>query len=273
MSKGGQACVHFLKWALPKRNMRWAGFKKVRGQVCSRINKRLKELDLEDYNTYKAYLKDHQKEWEVFDQMTHITISKFFRDYESWKHLGQEILPALAQKAFEEKRNLRCWSAVCASGEEPYTLAILWKKIIAPDFPALIPEIIATDVDEHMLKRSYRACYEAGSLKELPDQWIVGVFNKEDSEYCLNKDYKNMVDLLQQDIRQEMPEGLFDIIFCKNLVAMYFTKELAVKLFRKIAQKLRNGGFLLLGNHEAFPVKEVKGIGIYSKGLNIYRKV
>lgn len=272
MSKGGPACVSFLKWALPKLDMRWEGYKKVRGQVCTRINKRLEELGMEGYDAYKDYLEEHEKEWQELDKMTHITISRFFRDKKQWDVLQHELLPDLIKKAKEENRPFRVWSAGCASGEEPYSFAVLWKHTVEPDHPDLDLKIIATDADEHMLKRAEDAKYTKGSLKEMPDEWKEQAFKKENDQYLLKGEYKKMVHFRQQDIRKEMPDVPFDIIFCKNLVAMYFNKALATELFQKISNRLISGGYLFLGNHEEFPIEGVEEIKEVEKGINLYRK-
>lgn len=272
MSKGNAACISFLKWALPVLNMRWEGYKKVRGQVCAKINKRLKELHMKDYEEYKSYLNKHQEEWTKLDGMMHITISRFFRDKKQWDVLQHNLLPELVKAAKEENRSFLVWSPGCASGEEPYSMAVLWKQAIEPMHPHVEPVIIATDADGHMLKRAEDAKYSKGSLKEMPVEWREKVFKKENGHYHLQHEYQEMVHFEQQDIRKEMPDGPFDIIFCKNLVAMYFNQKVSIKVFQKISDRLRKGGYLFLGNHEEFPLEGVEEIMKYDKGINLYRK-
>lgn len=255
MTKGSKACVSLLQWALPKLDMRWEGYKKVRGQVCTRINKRLQELDLEDYEEYKQYLEEHHDEWKTLDGMTHITISRFFRDKKQWDVLEHDLLPDLVEQA--ANRPLSVWCAGCAGGEEPYSFAILWKESV--DAPKVKLDLIATDADENMLKRAGEAVYAGSSLKEMPAEWKEKAFVQDNKAFHLKKEYREMVDFKKQDIRTEMPEGPFDIIFCKNLVAMYFEEQLAVKLFDKIAGRMRSGAFLFLGNHEEIPPWESRG--------------
>ena len=121
-------CVEFLQWCLPRLHMRWAGFRKVRSQVCKRIRRRLTSLGLEDLDAYQRYLETHAGEWPHLDAMCRITISRFYRDREVWESLRRRALPALAAAAGERGDGvLRAWSAGCASGEEPYTLNIFAK--------------------------------------------------------------------------------------------------------------------------------------------------
>lgn len=81
-----------------------------------------------------------------------------------------------------------------------------------------------------------------------------------------------MVNFQQQDIREQMPDGPIDIIFCKNLVDMYFEKSLSTRLFMFINARLNLGGLILLGNHESLNPQAIPGLQPKEKGLNIYYK-
>ncbi len=116
-------CVAFLQWALPRMHLRWPGFRKVRRQVCRRIQQRLQTLGLCDLRAYRDYLERHTEEWSVLDRMTPITISSFYRDKAVWDFLWHEVLEHLAVG----ESGLRAWSIGCASGEEPCTLMLAWR--------------------------------------------------------------------------------------------------------------------------------------------------
>ncbi len=120
-------CTEFLQWALPRLGMRWPGFRRVRGQVCKRLRRRMAELGLRDLADYRALLETHPEEWTRLDGLCRISISRFYRDQGVWRTLEREILPRLADRARARgETRLRIWSAGCASGEEPYTLALLF---------------------------------------------------------------------------------------------------------------------------------------------------
>ena len=264
-------CVGFLQWALPHVNMRWAGFRKVRKQVCKRVRRRMKELNLQDYAAYQSWLSDHEMEWEKFDTMCRIPISRFYRDWAVFDYLKDEGLPLLAQKAQEENRPLRIWSAGCASGEEPYTLSLIWNLVHKSIFHEVKLQIVATDIDEHMLHRSKTGCYSFGSLKALPREWLNEAFTKKDNDYCIHPEYGKNIEWLQQDIRKENPDGIFDLVLCRNLVAMYFETGLQVEVFERIRQCLRPGGLLVLGCHESLP-EGLEGFIVLEEKLNMYIK-
>ncbi len=272
MKNKEKLCTEFLKWALPQLGLRWEGYRRVKRQVCKRINARMASLRLGSFSCYKEYLANNPGEWSVLDEMTHISISRFFRDYKSWEMLSEKLLPELAARAIDENRPLRCWSAGCASGEEPYSLAILYYHKLIHSFPNLELQLIASDASSHLLERAEKACYPAGNVKDVPANWLQASFKKKNGEYCLNSNIKNKVTFLHQDIRNKIPEGQFDLVFCKNLVGMYFAKERAVEVFNLITLSIQPDGFLLTGNHEPVPVENISGMQIYNRGLNIYHK-
>jgi chemotaxis protein methyltransferase CheR len=255
-------CIAFLQWALPRLGMRWAGFRKVRGQVCKRIKRRIEELRLSGCDEYRVVLEAEPHEWRVLDSFCRVTISRFYRDRGVFQLIGDRLLPELAitvgQRARaagapHRDRVLRCWSAGCASGEEPYTLAILWQLHHPERLPGIRLDVIATDADEALLQRARTACYPASTLRELPAEWVEIAFEPRDGELCLRPPFREGVHLSQQDIRFAMPAGPFHLLLCRNLVFTYFEPALQARLLSAILEKLLPGGFLVLGAHEELP--------------------
>ncbi len=165
-------CVAFLQGHLPRLGLRWPGFRKVRGTVCKRLRRRLRELGLDDLDAYAAYLAVRPEEWARLDAVCRIPISRFYRDREVFQTLRTQVLPQLAQRVADEgEQEVRAWSAGCASGEEPYSLRIVWAKTVQRRVQGVRLVITATDSEPTMLERAERACHSAGSLKDLPQQW------------------------------------------------------------------------------------------------------
>lgn len=247
-------CVKFLQWALPQCHMRWKGFRKVRRQVCKRVNRRVGELGLPDIESYKAYLADNREEWKILDHFCRITISRFYRDPIVFDYLGAEVLPALAHSIIEENSKvIRVWCAGCASGEEPYTFALIWHYKILPLFPALHLEIIATDIDPVVIERAEKGCYRQNSLNNLPSEWVVNAFDQHNDLFSLKPPFKESVLFLNLDVRKESPAGFFHMIFCRNLVFTYFDSELQQSVLHTFHDKLADRGVLISGTHEMIP--------------------
>lgn len=266
-------CVAFLQANLPRLQLRWPGFRKIRRIVCKRIDRRLKELGLSGIVPYRAYLESHPAEWKVVDAFCRIPISRFYRDRGVFQFLEQEALSRLAERAIADgEAALRCWSVGCASGEEPYTLAILWKHAFAFRFPLLAIRILATDAEPEMVVRAERGCYLASSLKELPEAWRSEAFVPFGEEFCIKPAYRKGLTFLLQDIREAAPEGPFHLILCRNLLFTYFDETLQRKLLNTILDRLVPGGAFVIGRTENLPEGDF-GLEAWSKRAGVYRKV
>ncbi len=267
-----QACIAFLKWCLPELELRWSGYRKVRRLVGKRLKRRLVELGLADLDAYRALLLRDPGEWTRLDAMCRIPISRFYRDRRVFDTIGRQLLPEAAEATLNRGSNVvRCWSAGCASGEEPYTLALLWRFIVAADRPRLGFTLIATDMDETMLRRAEAACYARSSLKDVPPEWIAQAFAPSGALLCLLPEFRREVRFVLQDIRRSMPDGPFDLILCRNLVFTYFDEALQRRLLGQMTERLQPRGFLVLGAHETLPA-EGTDLTAIAHGLPIYRR-
>lgn len=264
-------CVEFLQRALPRLSLRWSGFRKVRKQVCKRLSRRLRDLGLTDGAAYAAYLEAHPAEWARLDAMCRISISRFWRDRGVFEALAEHVLPDLAQSAERSgTAALRVWSAGCASGEEPYSLSILWSSRLASRFPAVALDIVASDADAGLLARAARAVYPRGCVRELPATLVAAAFEDCDGALRLRAAYRSPVRFLCQDIRQAMPDGPFDLILCRNLAFTYFDAGLQRELLAGLTDRLRPGGYLVVGAHEALP-QPTAGFAQIEGALPIYQ--
>ncbi len=265
-------CVEFLKWSLPHLRMRWQGFRKVRGQVCKRIDRRIAELGLPDAAAYRIYLERNCSEWEKLDSLCTVTISRFYRDREMFRFLEQEVLPALCRDAQAlGARELRSWSIGCASGEEPYTLSLLWDLVMANRFPALSFTVHATDIDPGMVERAEAGCYRSGSFVGLPAEWRAHAFIRKGELSCIRDQVKHRVTFLVQDIRKIAPEERFHLMLCRNLAFTYFEPELQQEVLDRLSGRLLPGGALVIGIHETLP-EGSGGLAPWPGGRGIYRK-
>lgn len=263
-------CVEFLKWALPTLELRWAGFLRVRRQVCRRLSRRIQELRLADVSAYRYYLSTHPEEWLVLDHLCSIPISRFFRDRIVFEALSRDILPTLAASAIEHNAaRLLCWCAGCASGEEPYSLSILWETQVRDRFPELRFVITATDSNPHLLERARAGRYRRSSVREVPSALQERAFTRHNQDVVLRPEFRERIQFALQDIRDTIPTGPFDIITCRNLVFTYFDASLQRRTLERILASLRRGGALLIGLKEHLP--DGQELDDWAAELGIYR--
>jgi chemotaxis protein methyltransferase CheR len=126
-------------------------------------------------------------------------------------------------------------------------------------------------VDEHLLERARTACYSKSSLRELPAAWLDQTFDRSNHLYCLRDRWKACVAICHQDIRREQPPGLFDLILCRNAAFTYFSDAVQRGVLDRIAERLREDGFLVIGRHESLPTtvpsfESTGTLGMYRKG-------
>jgi chemotaxis protein methyltransferase CheR len=237
---------------LPQIDLRWPGFRKVRKQVCKRFARRIRDLQLSGFAAYRARLETDPTEWQIVDECCHITISRFFRDRGVFEFLRSRVLPEIASRAEQEARNACIWSAGCASGEEPYTLRILWDVEIVRACPGASLAIVATDIDEMMLNRAREGCFAATSLRELPLHLVSEAFDRRGQSLCVKPRFRRGIDFLHQDLRAETPAGRFDLILCRYVAFTYFAPPLQERVLGRMTEKLLPGGYLAIGTHEGF---------------------
>lgn len=247
-------CVDFLEWALPRLHLRWPGFRRVRRQVCRRIDRRRAALGLADIAAYRVLLEASPDEWAELDQLCRVTISRFARDRAVWADLVIDVLPRLARAASVAGRtSVRAWSAGCGAGEEPFTLAIAWELAVAPHWPGIVLDVIATDIDDVQLGRAAIGRFPEGTLHELPDDWRRAAFDHVQGDERLRERYRDRVRFARHDVRAVPPDGPFDLVLCRNLAFTYFDEPLQRRVAGAIRAVLRTGGVLVVGVHERVP--------------------
>jgi chemotaxis protein methyltransferase CheR len=207
----------------------------------------------------------------VLDALCTVSISRFYRDRVVFDCLGDTVLPSLpAHVATCTDPTVRAWSAGCASGEEPYTLSLIWAQRIHSQFPRAAFSVVATDLDQTLLDRARVACYTRSSVRELPPAWIDEAFVQRDGTYCLRDRWKTGIEFRQQDIRADQPSGPFHLVLCRNVAFTYFEQTVQRDIAERLAQQTAADGFLVVGRHELLPsgtpfVSHVPGLGIYRR--------
>jgi chemotaxis protein methyltransferase CheR len=228
-------------------------------------------LGLDSPRAYRAFLVAHAEEWHRLDAMCRIPISRFYRDAAVFQALEAVVLPCLARRAIaRDARVIRCWSAGCASGEEAYTLSIVWHLSVQPEFPTLDIGILGTDANETMLHRANDASYASGSVKELPARYRERAFAIRENQYCVRNAIRANVKFKLQDIREDLPAGPFDLVLCRNAVFTYFQPIVQRQTLSRIGSRLTEGAILVIGGHEHLPAGTEGYVPMCGK-LPIYR--
>ena len=181
-----------------------------------------------------------------------VSISRFFRDRKLWEILEKAILPELVQK---DEEKISAWSAGCASGEEVYSLKILWEQLRGS--LSLLPElqITGTDLNPNYLERARAGLYPLSSLKEVPKGLRSVYFHKaaEGEHYAVKAEIRGGITWKPHCLLSDPPGSKFHLIFLRNNLLTYYKDELIRSPLGKVMGCLSDGGFLCIGGHEKLP--------------------
>ena len=189
---------------------------------------------------YDAMILDATLSTEFIDRIT-INVSEFYRNPQRWDVLRDKVIPKLAK----EKRNLRIWSAACSTGEEPYSLAILFRE----HFSHLTPTIIATDIDDNALDHAKQGVYSEQALKNIPKSKKSKYFTYNNNQYRVENELKKFITFDKHNLlKDDYPKNI-DLIVCRN-VLIYFTDEAKQNIYNGFSHSLASDGILFVGSTE-----------------------
>lgn len=214
--------------------------------IKRRIAARIRTLSFIDPEGYLELLKSSGEERERLLEALTIHVSQFYRNPSTFAVLEKKVLPDLLQQARENKRKLRVWSAGCAGGEEPYTIALLCAKLFQSGD---LLSIVGTDISADILQRAKQARFNPSRLAEVPAEVLKDNFICQDNGYQLTEDIQEKVRFFRHDILSEQPNFRVDLILCRNLL-IYFSRPQQELIIRSLAQALQPGGYLVLGRAE-----------------------
>ncbi len=198
---------------------------------------------------YLGYLEAHPEEEQRLIADFLIKVTRFFRDPALYARLREDVIPELVSAAREEGRELRFWSAGCATGEGAYSLALLVTEAVAGLAHPPSVRIFATDLDETALEFARRGVYPAAALTEVPPETVARSFTERDGAFEVNKAVRGLIVFGTHDLAVRPPFPHTDLVLCRN-VLIYFTGALQRRALDLFAYSLREGGVLVLGKSE-----------------------
>ncbi|HET6363726.1 MAG: CheR family methyltransferase [Nitrospirota bacterium] len=241
-----------------------------------RLMRRLEQRQLRSFEEYYHFLRyDRKREEELAVLVDNLTTNEtyFFRESPQLRAFSEEILPEL-RETLADRKVIRIWSAGCSTGEEPYTIAILllesgdWWR----DWQV---EILGSDINQRVLHTARKGVYKKSAHRVTSPEMLAKYFIEEEKgnyriadrvRELVSFSYLNLLDPYKTSLISNM-----DIIFCRNVI-IYFDKEAKKKVIESFYEKLRKGGYLLLGHSEslinisnAFALRTLKNDMVYQK--------
>jgi chemotaxis protein methyltransferase CheR len=221
------------------------------------LNARIFETNVNSRADYSDFLEQNSDEARILIDNLNISYSLFFRNSLTYSVLEKIILPGLFfRKKSQRQKEIRIWSAACASGQEPYSLAILLEELKNGNNGDVNYRIFATDLSEFQVSEAERAYYSSDAIANINLARIQNWFKKSGDNYVIKPELKKNIDFSVFDLfsdQLDCPSGSifgdFDIVVCANLLFYYKKKDQEI-LIDKVANCLTNGGYLVTGETE-----------------------
>lgn len=222
------------------------------------IGKRLAATGCHDLGEYLACLRQDGPELDRLIDLITVNVSWFFRDSLTFELIADRILPAMVrEKARTGDPSLRVWSAGCARGEEPYSMAILIHDLLEREGRRIDLHLLATDIDAGALEDAKEALYPPSALEQVKHRLLVKYFTQEGASFRLIPEIRDMVRFSRYDMldrKHAVPPdsvfGDFDLVLCRNLL-IYFNPEYKARILERLHAALAWNGCLVLGEAEA----------------------
>lgn len=218
--------------------------------IYRRIERRMGLHQIDTIGHYVRFLRENPKEIELLFKELLIGVTSFFRDPAAWEYLAKEVMPALL--ALRSAGGvLRAWVPACSTGEEAYSLAMVFSEAMEPFKPVrnISLQIFATDLDREAIEKARLGAYPDNIAADVSPERLRRFFIKEDTGYRVSKEIREMVVFAPQNIISDPPFTKLDVLSCRNLL-IYLSPDLQKQLIPLFHYILNPGGVLFLGSAE-----------------------
>ena len=239
------------------------------GFLRRRLDVRLKARGVSTYPEYARLLESDPAEFHALLATFSINVTEFFRDFEFYQAFYEKIVPEIYSRAKDGE--VKAWSAGCASGEEPYSIAMLFAEA-ANTIGRFRGRVIATDVSSKALERAKTGTYAQASIENVPKDMFGRHFVRtQDGQYQVSAKVRSLVSFEIGNLSTMSAPQQVDVIFCRN-VLMYFDKDTQYSIEQKFHKSLKPGGYFILGQSEALMGESTKLFETVMPKERIYRK-
>ena len=221
-----------------------------RNTLYRRIERRMGIHQIDKMAAYVRYLQENSQELDLLFRELLIGVTSFFRDPEVWKQLGEQAIPALLAGR-DPAQSLRAWVPGCSTGEEAYSLAMVFKEAAEQTTPkgSHALQVFATDLDRDAIDKARQGLFPPNIAADISPERLNRFFTKTDQGYHVRKEIREMVIFAPQNLIMDPPFTKLDLLTCRNLL-IYLTPEVQKKLIPLFHYSLNPGGILLLGGAE-----------------------
>ena len=231
-----------------RRGVDFRNYKKT--SLRRRIARRMEAVGAESFAAYHAFLEAHPQEFVGLLNTVLINVTSFFRDAEAWEALRGEAIPRLlARDRTRGDGHLRVWSVGCATGEEPYSLAMLLAEALGIQEFGRRVKIYATDLDEEALRIAQHATYAPRDVESVPPALLEKYFERTNNQYIVQRELRRCVIYGRHNVVHDAPISRIDLLVCRNLL-IYLETETQSQVLPRLHYALVDDGLMFLGKAE-----------------------
>jgi two-component system CheB/CheR fusion protein len=235
-----------IRYIQESRGIDFRGYKRT--SLRRRVALRMERVASETVSAYHAYLEAHPQEFVELLNTVLINVTSFFREPEAWDSLKTTVLPLLLAEG-RPHRSIRVWSIGCASGEEPYSLAMLFADTLGITEFSHRVKIYATDLDESALNAARHATYLPHQVEAVPAPLLEKYFERTTNHYVVNRELRKAVIFGRHNIVHDAPISRIDLLVCRNLL-IYLETDTQNTVLPRLHYALVDDGCLFLGKAE-----------------------
>jgi two-component system CheB/CheR fusion protein len=238
--------------------------------IKRRIEKRMVIHNIEDTKVYVRYLRENPKERQALFKEFLISVTKFFRDPEAFSYLKDNILPELFSSR-PEKSPVRVWVVGCATGEEAYSIAIIFREYMEEHAIEVPVQIFATDIDGDAINTARAGVFPEGIAVDMSQERLKKYFTREKNLYKIRKTLREIIVFSAQNVIKDPPFSKIDLICCRNLL-IYVNAKLQRRMFSTFHYALNRGGILFLGTSETVG-ESISLFSVVDRKWKVYRRL
>jgi len=217
--------------------------------IIRRLEKRISINRFEKIEDYIKFLLNNSKEINILFNELLIGVTRFFRDEAAFNSLKSQVISKIIESAPSNKE-IRVWVAACSTGEEAYSLAILFKECMAEYNANREVKIFATDLDKNSLEFASTGFYPDNIVADVSAERIAKYFSKKEGGYQINENIRSMIVFARQNIINDPPFSKLDLVSCRNFL-IYVNPDTQQKIFSLFSMALNDNGHLFLGSSES----------------------
>ena len=223
-----------------------------RATVIRRLERRMQVRCVTSLAAYRNILESDNDEHIALLKDMLIGVTNFFRDPDAFAALNKEVLPDIFRNKQDEDQ-VRVWVPACSTGEEAYTLAMLFENHLSANTNPPLLQVFASDIDTRAIHFARTASYPASIITDVPQEFLGQYFTRDEDRYVIRKAVRDKVLFAEHNLLRDPPFSKIDMISCRNLL-IYLNRDAQAHLFDIFHFALNPGGFLFLGSSESAEV-------------------